>query len=444
MAHDQHVQSSNTPGHWASLLMFDTATAKIIYTTYLVSVVSGTLHLVSLLISIYLAVVFRKISALPPDMNPLEDNLTSRHKRTKSDLIEIRQSQNSTAISSKRDSHVEEPLIAPVRSVPFMHTRNESSPDLANVPHPHFSPRTSRTNMSGPFYDQPLSNRSSCTHVPKQSFYSQPRNRRDSQPNSSRGFGNHDDDHVPNEPLILRSPTKSSSIYTDDFNSRPTSARPPSTRPPTARPLSTAPSFPASTVTEDDNWITHPSPPPSPPAEFKHLRNTNPHQALPQTSRYVEKIKNRTPRPLEMNPPTPVDAAYSSQEGRNGSAIDQRALMPGTGNMLGLRGKLDFNPPKGRQGQPAQQRLGDGYGELNGRMGNGNGNGNGKIRSTGGYPYQNGTSRGGGRVVSRSGAEVGGPQEMGLGRGIRAREVSGKRVEEGRSGPMDGGWGIAR
>ncbi|KAL9000391.1 MAG: hypothetical protein Q9169_000908 [Polycauliona sp. 2 TL-2023] len=449
MAHVQHLQPSNDPGHWASLFLFDTATAKIIYTTYLVSVVSGALHLVSLIISIYLAVIFRKISALPPDMNPLEDNLTSRHKRNKSDLLEIRQSQNSTAISSKRDSRIEEPLIAPVRSVPFMHTRTESSPDINNVPHPHFSPRASRTNtnISGPFYDQPPSNRPSRTNVQQQSFYSQPRNRRNSQPNTISSFRNHDhvteNDPLPDEPLILRSPTKSSSIYTDDFTSRPTSTRPPSTRPPTTRPLSTAPSLPASTVTEDNNWITHPSPPPSPPAEFKHLRQGNPHQTLSQTSRYVEKIENRTPRPLEMNPPTPVNALNGAQEQRTGSTLDQRALMPGTGNMLGLRGKLDFNPPKNREGQSMQQqRLGDGYGELNGRMGNGNGNG--KIRGAGGYPYHNDASRGGGRVVSRSGVEVGGPPVSGWGRGIRAREVSGKRVEEGRSGPMGGGWGIAR
>ncbi|KAL8756185.1 MAG: hypothetical protein Q9199_003103 [Rusavskia elegans] len=381
MAHDQHIESSDTPGHWASLFMFDTATAKIIYTTYLVSVVSGIFHLISLIVSIYLAVVFRKISALPPDMNPLEDNLTSRHKRNKSELLDIRNSQTSTAVSSQRDSRVEEPLIAPVRSVPFMHTRTESSPYINNAPHPHFSPRTSRTNESDPFYDQPLSNRSSCTHVRQQSLHTQSRSQRISQPNVNPSFRNQDrtaeNDQLPNEPLILRSPTKSSSIYTDDITSRPTSTRPPSTRPPTTRPLSTAPSLPASTVTEDSNWITHPSPPPSPPAEFKHLRNSNPHQPFPQTSRYVENIENRTPRPLEMNPPTPVSASYGTQEGRTGAALDQRALMPGTGNMLGLRGKLDFNPPKRREGQPVQQqRLGDGYGELNGGMGNTNG----KIR----------------------------------------------------------------
>ncbi|KAL8913201.1 MAG: hypothetical protein Q9172_007336, partial [Xanthocarpia lactea] len=386
MAHDQHMQSSDAPGHWASLLMFDTATAKIIYTTFLVSVVSGSLHLVSLFVSIYLAVVFRKISALPPDMNPLEDNLTSRHKRNKSELLDNRNSHTSTAVSSKRDSRVEEPLIAPVRSVPFMHTRTESSPDINNVPHPHFSPRASRTNISSPFYDLPLSDHSSRTTVQQQTFYSQPRSQCNSQCNVDPSFRspNHttQNDHLPNEPLILRSPTKSSSVYTDDLTSRPTSTRPPSTRPPTTRPLSAAPSLPASAVSEENNWITHPSPPPSPPAEFKHLRNSGPYQSLPQIARYVENIENRTPRPLEMNPPTPVNVSHNSQEVRTGTGLDRRALMPGTGNMLGLRGKPDFNPPIRRDGQSRQQqqqqrqRLGDGYGDLNAGMDNANG----KIR----------------------------------------------------------------
>ncbi|KAL8765236.1 MAG: hypothetical protein Q9209_007629 [Squamulea sp. 1 TL-2023] len=444
MAHDQNVQRSDAPGHWTTLFMFDTTTTKIIYVTCLVSVVNGSLHLISLIFSIYLAVVFRKISALPPDMNPLEDNLTSRHKRNKSELLDNRNSHASTTISSKHDSRVEEPLIAPGRSVPFMHTHTAPTPNINNVTHPQFSPRTSQTNISATFHDQSLLDCSSRTNFPQHSFHSPPRSQPKSRSNVQSASGNEDhttaDNRLPNEPLILRSPTKSSSIYTNDImTSRPTSTRPPSTRPPTTRSLSTAPSLATSAVTEDNNWITHPSPTPSPPAEFKHLRNGIPYQPLPQTSRYVENIENRTPRPLEMNPPTPVNASYSMQEAKSGTTLDQRALMPGTGNMLGLRGKLDFNPPKGKEGQ--QQRLGDRYGELTSGMDDAHG----KIRGAGGYSYQNGASgRGGGRVVSRSGVEVGGAQEMDLAKGIRAREVSGKRVEEGRSKSMGGGWGMAR
>ncbi|KAL8940629.1 MAG: hypothetical protein Q9216_002708 [Gyalolechia sp. 2 TL-2023] len=441
MAHDQYLEPSDTPGHWASLLMYTTATTKIIETTYLVSVVNGTLHLISLMISIYLAVLFRKISSLPPDMNPLEDNLTSRHKRNKSELLENRTSQTSTAISSKRDSRVHEPLISPVRSVPFMHTRNESSVNLNNVPHPHFSPRASCTNISAPLYDQPLSQRSSRTNTRQSTFHTQSHANQVSQthlkplPLSTSHYHYADDASSSDEPALLRSPTKSSSVYTDDIASRPTSTRPTSTRPPSTRPFSTAPSLPppseyTDTKSNDDsNWITHPSPSPSPPIEFRHLRSSDPYQPLPQSSPY-ENIENRTPKPLEMNPPTPVNAQFDTQqgrgEGRASTTLDQRALMPGTGNTLGLRGQqLDFNPPRRKE----VQRV-DGYGRNSGV---------GRMISSDEYSYIGERKA---RVVSRSGVEyVDGNQ--GMGRGMRAREVSGKMVEEGRSGQARG-WGLVR
>ncbi|KAL8711995.1 MAG: hypothetical protein Q9220_003691 [cf. Caloplaca sp. 1 TL-2023] len=461
MAHDQFIEPSDTPGHWASLFMFNTATTKIINATYLISVVGGSLHVVSLIISVYLTILFRKISRLPPDMNPLEDNLTSRHKRNKSEMIDNRTSQASTAITSKRDSRVEEPLIPAARSVPFMHTRYESSMDINKIPRPHFSPRASYTNAPAPFYDQSLSNRSSRTNTRPNTFHEQPlsqhMSKADFNPNNSLNISTVDES-THNEPTLLRSPTKSSSIYTDDVTSRPTSTRPASTRPPSTRPLSTAPSLPP-TAEDADNWITHPTPPPSPPIEFKHLRNSNPYLPLPQSSSPYknENIENFVPRPLEMNPPTPVNARYDQQQQRGVGAvrgaattIDQRALMPGTGNTLGLRGPLDFNPQTKRESrQPQQQqRLGDGYGELRNEkrrddgFGNRNGNGNGNANRY--YNSRNGSANGlvrGGRVISRSGVEITGGQ--GMGRGMRSREVSGKRVEEGRSSQVPG-WGIAR
>jgi hypothetical protein len=69
---------------------------------YLGAVGSG-LYLISFGISIYLAVTFRKITNLPPDMNPLEDNLTSRHKRNKSSV-------------STTTPMLEKPISAPLQS----------------------------------------------------------------------------------------------------------------------------------------------------------------------------------------------------------------------------------------------------------------------------------------------------------------------------------------
>lgn len=468
LARTQYLESSDTPGRWASLFMFDTATTKILNATYLVSVVNGSLHFVSLIISVYLTVMFRQISRLPPDMNPLEDNLTSRHKRNKSELLDTRTSQASTAITSKRDSRANEPLISPVRSVPFMHTRNDSSIDLNSVPRPHFSPQNSRINVSNQFYDQPLSNRTCRANIQQQSFYSQPV----SQQTSRTTIKEHSKpspldqylDQVqatPDEPTLLRSPTKSSSIYTDDLASRATSTRPPSTRPPTTRPLSTAPSLPPTSENNenDDNWITHPSPPPSVPAEFKHLRNSNPYRPFPHSISPYKGIENfapklpmvnRTPKPLEMNPPTPVNVGFGNGARGTGrpvthggdirggaTTIDQRApLMPGTGNTLGLgqkqrmsAGPLDFNPPK-RKSVLDYEEVGRG-GIANGAYGRRDGQG---------------------RVISRSGVDYAGASQgtgnQGVGRGIRAREVSGKMAEEGRTrrNSGSGAWigGVAR
>ena len=390
MARTQYTEPENSGGHWGTLFASVVADRKIVFSLFLASVVNGSIHLVSLVIDIYLALIFRKISSLPPDMNPLEDNLTSRHKRNKSSLLDNRSSQATTSTRSPdRDSRASDPLISPPRNVPFMHTRNDSHTDIFNTPHPKSSPRISRTDLQGPFYDQAISQRSShanITHSPINNFslYDQPHSQYSSRtnlppsPNKTSSFYN-DRQPTPSSPAadINRSPTKSSSVYSDS------TARPPSTRP-------------HSTVS-DNNWITHPSPPHS-PVEFKHLRKT--YAPVPQSSPFED--ENLLPKPLEMNPPTPPNAQWRGAQ--------QRPLAPGTGNngfTGGNVGSLGIGKARG-------------YGNLGASRTNGRGRGN-----------------TGGRVVSRSGVEVG--RFEGEGRVVRARDVSGKVVEEGR-GMGRGGW----
>ncbi|MCH1927978.1 hypothetical protein L6232_24585, partial [Shewanella sp. C31] len=74
-----HAEYTGDAVHWDTLFEDQGATYRITYATFLVSIINGGFHLVSMVLSIYLAVIFRKISKLPLDMNPLEDNLTSRH-----------------------------------------------------------------------------------------------------------------------------------------------------------------------------------------------------------------------------------------------------------------------------------------------------------------------------------------------------------------------------
>ncbi|KAL9622749.1 MAG: hypothetical protein Q9160_002867 [Pyrenula sp. 1 TL-2023] len=122
----------NGPNGWSTLLGTPEVTTKIIYVSFLLSIVNGGLHLVSLIISVWLAVIFRKITKLPPDMNPLEDNLTARpHKRNKSELtVSDKRSSLTDSERDKRASGISDPLISPTKSVPFMHTRQDSAETL--------------------------------------------------------------------------------------------------------------------------------------------------------------------------------------------------------------------------------------------------------------------------------------------------------------------------
>ncbi|KAL1965580.1 hypothetical protein VTN77DRAFT_5664 [Rasamsonia byssochlamydoides] len=110
--------------NWGTLFNDAQITSDITHVLFFVSTICGGLHVVSMMISIYLAIVFRQIARLPPDMNPLEDNLTARpHKRNKSEISEKHRSQSTLDSSHAQD----DPLIEEARTVPFMHTRQGST-----------------------------------------------------------------------------------------------------------------------------------------------------------------------------------------------------------------------------------------------------------------------------------------------------------------------------
>lgn len=112
--------------------------------------VGGGLHLVSLVISGYLALTFRKITQLPPDMNPLEDNLASRHTRNKSSVSTFtavgspseRRLSRGSNLGDKRRSGAPYEDLDPPTTIPFLHTRTNSNESFQTN---QSSPRTSRT-----------------------------------------------------------------------------------------------------------------------------------------------------------------------------------------------------------------------------------------------------------------------------------------------------------
>ena len=425
MARQEYTESPS-PDRWQTLFNDDSITYKIVYSTFLISVTCGGLHLVSCIMSLYLGVLFRKISRLPPDMNPLEDNLTSRHKRNKSSLLDNRTSQASTAnLNNSSGVKVDDPLISPVRSVPFMHTRNDSQTKISDVPHPKDSPRSSRFDVSAPFYSQPSSARNSRVHEPSNNGLAMRQTplhlasqthfpaltTQNQQPTIPTLIPQSEPSKSPPRKQIFqsrsqgitRSPTKSSSIYSTDTTTATNTTF-------NVRPSSVVPSL------LDSNWITHPSPSsspsPSPPRELRHLVQKTSYQPLAQTSpfEYTANNENQPPtmgNPLEMNPPTPPVDQWKHRPADSG----QRALTAASGNAK----------PQGNWFQ--------GPGIV----------GIGKARAWGGMGQPAGRPNGGGRVISRSGVEVrGGILPSG---GVRAREVSGKVMEEGRG---KNNWDLVR
>lgn len=126
MAHGEYTTNAynwgtlfpNVPSFLSSINL----TVIMAKATFICGVVNAGLHLISLSLSIFLAVMFRKISHLPPDMNPLEDNLTARpHKKRKQLEIDDKHLSQSTL-----NSALEDPLIDPPRAVPFTHTRGDA------------------------------------------------------------------------------------------------------------------------------------------------------------------------------------------------------------------------------------------------------------------------------------------------------------------------------
>ena len=153
------------PG-WTALIGGGGDGSKVLTSRFLVPaeqyalIGAGGLHLVSLAVGTYLALMFRRIARMPPDMNPLEDHLTRRaHKRNKSSVATTAtweslassdgNGSSTGRISARLEQHRRsgapyEDLARPP-SIPFMHTRSGSRDSGVFTSDPG-SPTTSNPN----------------------------------------------------------------------------------------------------------------------------------------------------------------------------------------------------------------------------------------------------------------------------------------------------------
>ena len=160
---------------WSTLLTNQALTTIFSKEMFYLAAIGGGLHLISLGISLYLAVTFRKITKLPPDMNPLEDNLTSRHKRNKSSISSsttASEKRISGPLESKRSSGAKYEDLSRPPTIPFLHTRTLSTDSFSTY---HSTPpptRDGRQDLPSRQYQIP-SPRSSAgsEHLKRNSVY---------------------------------------------------------------------------------------------------------------------------------------------------------------------------------------------------------------------------------------------------------------------------------
>ncbi|KAI9706977.1 MAG: hypothetical protein M1820_004565 [Bogoriella megaspora] len=299
------IEDVGATGRWRTLFAADTTTNLILELTWLIAAVNGGMHLVSFGLDIYLILVFRKIASMPPDLNPLEDNLTSRratkHKYKNSELS----ASTGAATDSARNSYAF-PL-PDNRLISFLQTRNESNTSFS--PHNPETARLSRTNLS--MYSQPQSARTSRADL----------HRRDGSISPSKSGTT-----VNVREIQPRSPTRHStrtnvlSHQGSVHNALSDISSHRGTPGPFPRSGTSTPNYTAKDGLLSDNWFVIDSDAdggdisdnvPSPAVPPRHPRHSA-YARIPtiESDMEPENDENFVPRPLRMNPPTPVQPLH--------------------------------------------------------------------------------------------------------------------------------------
>ncbi|KAI5206390.1 hypothetical protein E4T39_02403 [Aureobasidium subglaciale] len=451
-------------GRWTTLFHSSGQDGKVLESAFLIGSVTGALHLFSIPIDMYLFSRFRKIAQYPPDMNPLEDNLTSRvnrkHMYKSSDASAAMSEQrlamlsgsslslsSPTRVSANRDLLVPE---ANLRPMSFHQSRTNLDPSYSG--HTRDSARHSRLE-----YQQPSSAHVSQTSMHRTSHShdrerSRSRSRsRSSRPHSFQRYANQRDsihDPMPSRPLSF--------ITTSENLGR-------NGTPPSAHTTSIADKDQPAQTLLNDNWFVLAdddadlsSPRHTPVPELVSDRDSSPEVREPNVTqlRFASgEYKELLPQPLRMHPPTPpkhsFDGAdfhfdempdgtlefddYSLRPTPSNTSIG-RALSPPAPEPDAISAKSSFYSQGPDDSSRSSTPKVKNYGNLSPAITNLSGN---ALR-------EQTVPRGQGRVVSRSGVDIADASVMYLSSddsyGTRARNVSGKIAEEG----LGGNWARKR
>ncbi|KAK0745050.1 hypothetical protein B0T21DRAFT_326093 [Apiosordaria backusii] len=333
----------NQSEQWGTLLSNETLVQKyFVPSLYYGLMGAAGLHLVSLAISLWLGIMFRRISMMPPDMNPLETRFTSRaHKRNKSSIVTTTTYSDGgdekriiTSSDRIRDSlPAYDPANSRPPSIPFMHTRQNSSETLQS--------RDSRMDLPSRQYQIPHNS------------------------NRSSGSGQDDDFKRMSAPPTPAhgSPTKSRASYTElplgetDLGSAAAAAAAP--RPKSMYNPPTAASFP---LYDDDDDEDDLNPTTSEVRSYRASQVVSPSKIQqPRSARFTEawytsdSLVNRTavrnPRYQSLDPDS--DSNNSDNENdNNGNDYNYRTNLGGPSNDRDHPNPLRSNPTPSSSSPP--------------------------------------------------------------------------------------------
>lgn len=363
---------AGTEGRWRTMFPTDGETNKVLKTTWLTAIALSGLHLLSMSLDLYLLVVFRKISNLPPDMNPLEDNLTSRrkskHKHKNSSMSAITQSttenekrfSEQSTVTGERNSQavplLDKDIPSPNKSqIAFMHTRTNS--ETTYSAHTPQSARQSKERFS--MYSQPQTTRQSRKEL----------NTRD---DLLRRDDVDDDESLAQRKLMLakqanikrhsRAESYVTSSSRQDFYTPPGTAHSGKQEPGGDLSLQRN----SRETLQNDNWFVHPdgdepdanhhpASPPKPSLFTSHSSNGYKTLSPYDDMSDEEEVGPNVPQPLRMNPPSPQPPlnAYRSSDSPTQCGL-QRTYTTTSVSTDGT-----FDRPHSRSGTPKSRYYGD-------------------------------------------------------------------------------------
>lgn len=417
------TEANNTSGRWGTLFSSQGLTNDILEAMWIMAVAVGGFHALSIFLDAFLLVLFRKINRLPPDMNPLEDNLTSRSSKHKHKHKNSELSNSTMADSEKRLSGSTLNLYNPSklslavpdpnnRQVPFGQSRTNL--DAAYSPHTLDSARQSRANLQNrdSFHEQSGSERTSRADV-QRPMSSRPASRSRSRP---RSYVSQHHDPMPDR---INSPQSFVSAPSDIL-SRYSSPAPQSAL------TNSAVQKQQGQGLLNDNWYVVDDGSDSPrrgnTPKPQYHQSVRPHDET-QYRHAQQERREILPQPLSSNPPIPPKSSrrsmYEDEVQQENDDDIGRALTMGSSIYSDSASVKSAGTPKSKY-----------YGNLQAAtMG---------VRGAQSSPPKHPLVEH--RAVSRTGVDIADANVMYYSGGDgRARHVSGKAAEEGM-----GGWGMRK